>query len=57
MKQTQEMQVQALGLEELPEKEKATHSSILAWTRIPPMDTGALVGYRPKGCKELDSTE
>ena len=57
MQQTQEMQVQALGLEELLEKEKATHSSILAWKRIPPMDRGALVGYRSKGCKELHSTE
>ena len=27
----QEMQVWSLGLEELPEKEMATHSSILAW--------------------------
>ena len=31
---TQEMQVQSLGQEDPPEKEMATHSSILAW-RIP----------------------
>ena len=30
----QETQVQSLGWEDLPEKEMATHSSILAW-RIP----------------------
>ena len=41
MQKTQEMQVQALGLEELLEKEMETHSSILAWKRIPPMDRGA----------------
>ena len=31
---TQETQVQSLGQEDLPEKEMATHSSILAW-KIP----------------------
>ena len=33
-KETQEMQVQSLGQEELLEKKMATHSSILAW-KIP----------------------
>ena len=28
---TGEKQIQSLGLEDLPEKEMATHSSILAW--------------------------
>ena len=31
MKQTQEMQFQSLGEEDLLEEERATHSSILAW--------------------------
>ena len=34
MPETQEMQVQSLSQEDHPEKEMATHSSILAW-RIP----------------------
>ena len=34
MQETQEMQVQSLGWEDLLEKEMATHSSILAW-KIP----------------------
>ena len=41
----QETPVQFLGWEDLLEKGKATHSSILAW-RISPW-----------GCKELDTTE
>ena len=36
------------------EKEMATHSSVLAW-RIP--GTGSLVGCRPLGHTELDTTE
>ena len=40
-----------LGREDPLEKETATHSSILAW-RIPWM-----VGYSPRGRKELDTTE
>ena len=36
------------------EKEMATHSSVLAW-RIPGM--GSLVGCRPWGRTELDTTE
>ena len=45
------------GLERfpLPEKETATHSSILAW-RIP-MDKRSLVGYSPWGRKESDKPE
>ena len=31
MQEAQEMQVQSLGWEDALEKEKATHSSILAW--------------------------
>ena len=50
MQETQEMQVQSLGWEDLPEKEMATHSSILAW-KIP------TVGYSPKYHKELDAAE
>ena len=34
MPETQEMQIQSLGQEDHPEKEMATHSSILAW-KIP----------------------
>ena len=34
MQETQEMQVQSLGWEDLLEKEMVTHCSILAW-RIP----------------------
>ena len=42
MQETQEMQVQSLGWEDLPEKEMATHSSILAW-KIPWLEKP--VGY------------
>ena len=41
--------VGSLEWEDPLEKEKATHSSILAW-RIPGL-------YRPRGCKESDTTE
>ena len=51
MQKTQEMQVQALGLEELLEKEVETHSSILAWKRIPPMDRGAWWAPSQKAAK------
>ena len=43
----QESSVRSLDWEVLLEKEKATHSSILAW-RIP---------WTPWGCKESDTTE
>ena len=46
--------VWSLGQEDPLEKEMATHSSILAW-RIP--WTEEPVGYSPRGCKELDTTE
>ena len=50
----QETQVQSLGQEDPLEKERATHSSILAW-RIP--GQRSLVGYSPWCCKESDVTE
>ena len=48
----QETWVRSLSQEDPLEKEMATHSSILAW-RIP----WSLVGYSPRGRKELDTTE
>ena len=45
--------VRSLGPEDPLEKEMATHSSTLAW-RIP---WRSLVGYSPRGHKELDTTE
>ena len=48
----QEMQVQSLGREDPPKKERATHSSILVW-EIP--WTGRLAGYSPWGRKDSDS--
>ena len=50
----QETRVRSLGWEDPLEKEMATHSSILAW-RIPWMGR-SLVGYSPRGHKELDTT-
>ena len=49
-----ETQVRSLGREDPLEKEKATHSSILAW-RIPWIEEP--VGYSPRGRKESDTTE
>ena len=49
----QETQVQSLGQEDPPEKEMATHSSILAEF----CGQRSLVGYSPWGCKELDTIE
>ena len=46
--------VWAPGQEDPLEKKLATHSSILAW-RIPNLEE--LVGYSPRGRKELDMTE
>ena len=55
MQETQEMQIQSLVREDPLEKEKATHSGILAW-KIP--WTEKLCGlYGSKGHKELDTTE
>ena len=48
----QETRVQFLGGEDPLEKEKAIHSSILAW-RIPWAEE--LAGYSPWGHKELDT--
>ena len=48
-----ETRVQSLRHEDALEKGMATHSSILAW-RIPQR---SLVGYSPRGYKELDMTE
>ena len=41
------------GLGRLPEKGMATHSSVLAWEIH---GKRSLVGYRPWGCKEPDTT-
>ena len=46
--------VQSLGLEDLLEKEMATHSSILAWKSH---GRRSLEGYSPWCCKESDTTE
>ena len=46
--------VWAPGQEDPLEKKLATHSSIFAW-RIPNLEE--LVGYSPRGRKELDMTE
>ena len=54
MQEIQETWVQSLGLEDPPEEEMATHSSILAW-KIPWIE--GLGGYSPQGCKELDTNE
>ena len=48
------MWVQPLGLEDLLEKEMATHSRILAWKIH---RQRSLAGYNPWSCKELDTTE
>ena len=50
----QETRVQALGWEDLLEKQMATHSSILAWKSH---GRRSLVGYSPLGRKESDTTE
>ena len=46
--------VRSLGWDDLLEKGKATHSSILAW-RIPWTEEPG--GLSPRGCKESDKTE
>ena len=51
-----EIRVQSLGQEDPLEKEMATHSSILAW-KMPWKEGRSLVGYRPWGRKESDTTE
>jgi len=54
MQETQEMWVQSLSQEDALGKEITTHSSILAWRSH---GQRSLVGYSPKGRKELDMTE
>ena len=54
MQEMQEMQVQSLGQEDPLEEEMATHSSILAGESHGQRD---LVGYCPRGSKEVDTTE
>ena len=49
MQAMQEMWLQSLGQEDLPEQEMATHSSILAWEI---QEQRSLVGYSPRGGKE-----
>ena len=51
----QKTRVRSLGQEDPLEESMATHTNILAW-RIP-CPQRSLVGYRPWGCKELDTTE
>ena len=53
MQETQEMYSQALGWEDPPEEEMATHSSILVWK----IRQRSLVGYSPRVCKKSDTTE
>ena len=50
----QETQVQSLGWEDHLEKEMAIHSSTIAWKIH---GQRSLVGYSPRGRKELDITE
>ena len=54
MQETQEMQLQVLGQEDLLEEGMATHSSLLAW-RIPWTEESG--GLQSIGCKESDMTE
>ena len=56
MLETQEMWIQSLGWEEPLEEEMATHSSILAWKKIPWTEESG--GLRSMGvAKESDMTE
>ena len=48
-----EMQIPSLDHEDPLEEEMATHSSILIWKIH---GQKSLVGYSPRGCKELDTT-
>ena len=48
------MQVRSLGWEDSLEEELATHSNSFPW-KIP--WTEELVGFSPRGCKELDASE
>ena len=51
----QETQIQSLGQEDPPEKEMATHSSILAWEN--PMDRGTWQAAVHEVAKELNTTQ
>ena len=53
MQETQEMQVESLGQEDLLEKEMATHFSILAWEIPWTEEPGWL---QSMGSQELDMT-
>ena len=55
MQETQEMQLQVLGQEDLLEEGMATHSSIIAW-RIPILGFRSLEDYSPMGLRESDTT-
>ena len=48
-----EMQIQSLGLEDLLEKEMATHSSILAWEIPPREEPGRLQSMEPGGLQSI----
>ena len=52
--ETQEIQVQSLGLEDPLEEEMAAHSDILVW-EIPWTEEPG--GLQPRGHKESDRTE
>ena len=58
MQETQDLQVQSLGWEDVLEKEMASHSSMLAW-RIPEENPiqRSLADYSPWGHRESDMTE
>ena len=55
VQETQKLQVWSLGQENPLEKERAAHSSILAWKT--PRTEKPGVGYSPEGRTELDMTE
>ena len=54
MQETQEMWVQSLSQKDPPEKEMATHSSILAWEILWTEESGRATVY---GVGESDTTE
>ena len=54
MQETEDMQVQSLGQEDLLDEGTATHSSILDWKSL---GQRSLVGHSPWGRKESDTTE
>ena len=57
MQETQEMWARSLGWEDPPEKEMATHSSIVAWKTPWTEESGGLQSKSLKGRKGLDLTE